>query len=62
MAKTKNMKRSTKAVKPKRQQIGCLLDSALWRETKKLALDLDTTAGELLERFMREGLKRHGKK
>jgi hypothetical protein len=45
---------------PVRKQIGCKLDSELWREVKILALKQGRTAGELLEDAMREYLLTHG--
>jgi hypothetical protein len=53
------MRRRTKK-EPERKQIGVKIDSALWLEMKLLALKEGRTGGELLERAIREYLKKHG--
>ena len=42
-----------------RKQIGVKLDVDLWKDLRKLALDMDRTGGELLEEAMREYLAKH---
>ena len=46
-----------KSSEVKRTQIGVKLNSDLWKEFKILALQLDRTAGDLLEDAMKEYLK-----
>ena len=44
--------------KPKTKQLGVMVNVTLWKEFKKMAVDKDITATELLEEAMRKYLEK----
>jgi hypothetical protein len=50
------------AEKKDRQQLGVIVDAALWRRFRATAIQNGETATTALERAMSEELKRHGQK
>ena len=45
--------------KAKTRTIGCRVDEQLWKDIRKLAIDLDKKATNVLDEAMRDYLKKH---
>ena len=52
----------TKPATTESKQIGAKIDATLWKELRKLAIEQDRTATQLLNEAMREYLAKHKSK